>query len=159
MAGYIATSKTDLWATPQSLFDKLHAEFSFDLDVAADASNHKCARYFTEEQNGLDQDWSGARIWCNPPYGRVIADFVRKGYEATINGKAQLAVYLVPVRTDTKWFHDFVLPSIDNGMAEVRFIKGRVKFGDSKVGAPFPSMVIVLRSIEEIRRLRDSTEA
>lgn len=146
MAGYIASSKTDQWATPQKLFDELNAEFQFDLDVAADETNSKCARYFTEEQNGLDQDWSGARIWCNPPYGRIIADFIAKGHDAVRDGHSPLAVYLVPVRSDTKWFHEYVLPAVAEGWAEIRFIKGRVKFGDAKVGAPFPSCVIVFVS-------------
>jgi site-specific DNA-methyltransferase (adenine-specific) len=146
MAGYIPDSKTDLWATPQKLFNELHEEFAFTLDVAADESNHKCAWYFTEEQNGLDQDWSGGRVWCNPPYGRIIADFVKKGYDAVRSGKCPLAVYLVPARTDTKWFHEYVLTAVAEGWAEIRFVKGRIKFGDAKVGAPFPSIVIVFVS-------------
>lgn len=138
MTAYIQPSKTDQWATPQALFDELSKEFDgFTLDVAADATNAKCERYYTREQDGLKQPWTG-KIWCNPPYGRVIKDWIAKGKEAADNGAT--VVFLVPARTDTRWFHEIVLPH-----AEIRFIKGRIKFGDSKVGAPFPSMLVVFR--------------
>lgn len=130
------SSKTDQWETPQDFFNKLNEEFHFDLDPCADAFNHKCDRYFTEVQNGIMQDWTGARVFCNPPYGREIGRWVEK----CATGKAEIAVMLIPARTDTKWFHDYIY-----GKAEVRFIRGRLKFGDSRNSAPFPSMVVVFR--------------
>ena len=132
------SSKTDLWETPQDLFDRLDAEFGFDLDVCALPENAKCASYYTPDQDGLSQPWDGV-CWRNPPYGRNIGLWVKKAlYENNRNNN--YIVMLLPARTDTKWFHDYIL-----GKAEVRFIKGRLKFGGSKNSAPFPSMVVVFR--------------
>jgi len=131
------SSKTDNWATPQWLFDQLDAEFGFTLDVCADDQNAKCDTYFTRDQNGLLQPWHG-RVWCNPPYGRVIADWVAKAAEYAQGGG--LAVMLLPARTDTRWFHDHIY-----GKAEIRFIKGRLRFGDATENAPFPSMIVIFR--------------
>lgn len=128
------TSNTDLWATPQDFFDKLNKEFNFELDVCANDENHKCDKYFTEETNGLDQEWAGV-CWVNPPYGRVIGDWVKKAYESSLNGAT--VVCLVPARTDTKWWHEYCMKG------EIRLVKGRLKFGDSKNSAPFPSAVVV----------------
>jgi phage N-6-adenine-methyltransferase len=136
MTGYMAVSQTDNWATPQAFFDKLNAEFNFDLDVCADAQNAKCERYFTKEQDGLLQEWTGT-VWCNPPYGRVLKDWLRKSVESWKAGAT--VVLLVPARTDTGWWHDYAT------QGEIRFIRGRLKFGDSKTAAPFPSAVIVFR--------------
>jgi site-specific DNA-methyltransferase (adenine-specific) len=133
------SSKTDLWATPQDFFDKLNEEFQFDLDVCALPDNAKCERYFTPEMNGLLQPWSG-KVWCNPPYGREIGMWIARAYTATKLGYADVVVMLLPARTDTRWFHDFIFQK-----AEIRFVKGRLKFGDSKNSAPFPSMVVVFR--------------
>lgn len=127
------TSKTDLWATPQYFFEKLNFEFKFDLDVCADETNHKCAEYFTAAQDGLKQDWSGRRCWMNPPYGREIGKWVEKAYRS-----GTLVVALLPSRTDTKWFHNFVL-----NKAEIRFVPGRLKFGGASNSAPFPSLVAI----------------
>lgn len=133
------SSKTDLWATPQDFFDKLNEEFRFDLDVCALPDNAKCERYFTPEVDGLSQPWTG-NVWCNPPYGREIGAWVKRGYLAAKTGHADVVVMLLPARTDTRWFHEYI-----NGKVEIRFIKGRLKFGDSKNSAPFPSMVVVFR--------------
>lgn len=129
------SSASDEWATPQDFFDKLNEEFGFTLDPCANAENRKCAQYFTKEQNGLAQDWGTERVYCNPPYGRGIGEWVAKC--SRHNG---LAVMLIPARTDTKWFHEYVYqrPNV-----EIRFVKGRLKFGNSSNSAPFPSMVIV----------------
>ncbi len=133
------SSKTDQWSTPQAFFDELDREFSFTLDPCADTENHKCARYFTAEEDGLVQDWSGERVFCNPPYGRAIYKWVEKCYrEGCKDGT--IVVLLIPARTDTAYFHDFIL-----NRAEVRFIRGRLKFGDSTTGAPFPSMLAIFR--------------
>ena len=134
------SSKTDLWETPQEFFDELDQEFHFDLDVCALPENAKCSRYYNPEQNGLSQPWEGI-CWCNPPYGREIGKWVQKGFFSSISGAT--VVMLLPARTDTKWFHEYIY-----GKAEVRFIKGRLKFGGSKNSAPFPSMVVVFRRKE-----------
>jgi phage N-6-adenine-methyltransferase len=130
------SSKTDMWETPQALFDELNAEFCFTVDTCATSDNAKCDRYFTKEMNGLDQPWDEPDVyWVNPPYGRVIGEWVRKAYraEATV-------VMLLPARTDTHWFHDYIYHK-----AEIRFIKGRLKFGGHRNSAPFPSMIVVFR--------------
>ena len=133
------SSKTDKWATPQYLFDELDEEFGFTLDACADQSNHKCARYYTEADNGLAQDWGGEVVFCNPPYGRNIGEWVKKCSEEARKPKT-VVVALIPARTDTRYFHEFVYKQPD---VEVRFLRGRIKFGESKKGAPFPSMVVV----------------
>ena len=122
------------WETPQVLFDSLNKEFTFTLDVCASKENAKCKKFFTKEQDGLKQKWGGAMCWCNPPYGRQIYEWVKKA-------STENCVLLLPARTDTKWFHEFVY-----GKAEIRFIKGRLKFGNSNNSAPFPSMVVVFRN-------------
>ena len=129
------TSNTDLWATPQDFYDKLNSEFHFTLDPCALPTNAKCSKYYTPDQDGLTQDWNGEIVFCNPPYGKVIGDWVKKCHDST-----GVRVALLPARTDTRWFHDYIY-----GKAEIRFIKGRLKFGDSKNSAPFPSMVVVWR--------------
>lgn len=132
------SSETDQWATPQYFFDKLNAEFHFTLDPCADEFNHKCEKYFTKEQDGLLQSWGNDIVFCNPPYGREIYDWVKKAYEEY--NKGATVVMLIPARTDTKWFHEFIYTK-----AEIRFIKGRLKFGNSKNSAPFPSMVVIFK--------------
>ncbi|WP_144460407.1 DNA N-6-adenine-methyltransferase [Siminovitchia fortis] len=128
------TSNTDMWATPQDFFDKLNAEFNFELDVCATEDNAKCSKYYSPEEDGLQQEWKGM-CWMNPPYGRVIGDWVKKAYESSLKGAT--VVCLLPARTDTKWWHDYCMKG------EIRFVKGRLKFGDSKNSAPFPSAVVI----------------
>ena len=130
------SSKTDLWATPQDFFDKLHAEFDFNLDVCATPENAKCARYFTKLDDGLAQDWRGV-VWMNPPYGREIGAWMKKASESAQGGAT--VVCLVPARTDTRWWHDHAM------RGEVRFVRGRLKFGGAKFSAPFPSAVVIFR--------------
>lgn len=132
------SSKTPEWSTPQFLFDGLDSEFKFTLDPCATKENAKCKRFFTKEEDGLKKDWKGERVFCNPPYGREIGAWVEK----LAGGGASIAVGLLPARTDTRWFHDFIL-----NKAEIRFLRGRLKFGGSKNSAPFPSMVVIFRSI------------
>lgn len=131
------SSKTDQWATPIEIFKELDAEFHFDLDPCADATNHKCDLYFTKEQDGLMQDWGQHRVFCNPPYGKEVAKWVKKAHDTNRDNNS-LIVMLLPARTDTKWFHEYIY-----GKAEIRFLKGRLKFGNSKNSTPFPSMVVV----------------
>lgn len=144
------SSKTDQWATPQWFFDELDEEFKFTLDPCADEYNHKCQKYFTKEQNGLQQDWGGETVFCNPPYGRDITLWVKKCFDEVHSGNCPCAVMLIPSRTDTQWFHKYIYK-----IAEVRFIKGRLKFGDSANSAPFPSMVVVFRKEAQERVILD----
>ena len=134
------SSKTNDWSTPQDFYDELNNEFGFTLDPCADEYNHKCNKYFTEGDDGLLQDWGGEIVFCNPPYGKAIKDWVRKAYIEGCKPNTTV-VMLIPARTDTQYFHDY----IDHEAKEIRFIKGRLKFGDSKNAAPFPSMVVVYR--------------
>lgn len=128
------SSKTDMWATPQAFFDKYDEKFNFELDVCANAENAKCKHYFTEEEDGLAQEWTGV-CWMNPPYGREIIHWMKKAYESSLEGAT--IVCLVPARTDTKWWHEYAMKG------QIEFIRGRLKFGDAKNSAPFPSAVVV----------------
>lgn len=132
------SSETDLWATPQEFFDELDSEFSFTLDPCATPENAKCQKYYTEKENGLNQDWAGETVFCNPPYGRAIKDWVKKCYEESRKSHTTV-VMLIPARTDTAYFHDYIY----HKAREVRFIRGRLKFGNATNSAPFPSMVVV----------------
>ena len=133
------SSKTDNWATPQDFFDELNREFRFNLDPCSSSENHKCAKYYTREDDGLRQNWGGYRVFCNPPYGRDIGKWVEKCYREGTKDNT-LVVMLIPARTDTIYFHDLILHR-----SEIRFVSGRLKFGDSKNAAPFPSMVVIYR--------------
>lgn len=129
------SSETDEWATPQDLFDKLDAEFKFELDVCALDSSAKCPTYFTPETDGLNQDWKNFTCWMNPPYGDAIGEWMAKAADAA--GKGATVVCLVPARVDTGWWWDYCL------FGEIRFLRGRLKFGESKSGAPFPSALVI----------------
>lgn len=131
------SSETDDWSTPQDFFDKLNEEFGFNLDPCASDENHKCDRYFTRDTDGLNKEWGGS-VFVNPPYGREIGAWVKKSYESFCSGKCDYVVMLIPARTDTKWFHDYIYHT-----AEIRFVKGRLKFGNCENSAPFPSMVVI----------------
>jgi phage N-6-adenine-methyltransferase len=136
MTGVHFSSATDLWATPTKFYDELNIEFSFTLDVCATLENAKCKKFFTVDDDGLSQEWNGV-CWMNPPYGRTIGDWMKKAYHSSL--KNATVVCLVPSRTDTNWWHDFAI------MGEIRFIKGRLKFGGHKNSAPFPSAVVIFR--------------
>jgi phage N-6-adenine-methyltransferase len=131
------SSATDLWSTPQDFYDKLNEEFHFDVDVCATASNTKCSFFFDAAQDGLKQDWHPFTCWMNPPYGREIGRWMRKAYESA--QASATVVCLVPARTDTAWWHDYAIKG------EVRFIRGRLKFGGAKSSAPLPSAVVIFR--------------
>lgn len=131
------SSKTIEWETPQDFFDKLNKEFRFTLDVCARRENAKCRNYYSPGVDGLFQIWRG-KCWMNPPYGRQIKDWVERAYNCSRYFGATV-VCLLPARTDTRWFHDYCIKG------EIRFIKGRLKFGGSKHNAPFPSMVVIFR--------------
>ena len=132
------SSKTNEWSTPQDVYDKLHEEFGFGLDPCATKKNTKCFLYYTKEQDGLVQDWNNYTVFCNPPYGREIGKWVKKASEAM----GGVVVMLLPARTDTKYFHEYIYKK---KKVEIRFIKGRLKFGGCKNSAPFPSMIVVFK--------------
>nr|DAP73470.1 MAG TPA: DNA N-6-adenine-methyltransferase [Caudoviricetes sp.] len=133
------------WETPADLFAKLDNEFGFTLDAAASGTNHKCSKYYTTEDSAFDHEWGGETVFCNPPYGKAIAEWVRKcSMEAS--RKDTTVVMLIPSRTDTRWWHRYIL-----NRAEVRFLPGRLRFetdGKPGVPAPFPSAIVVMRTGE-----------
>lgn len=135
------SSKAMDWETPQDFFDELDREFNFNLDPCATKKTAKCDKFFTKEEDGLSKDWGGFTVFCNPPYGRAIKDWVKKCAEES-KKKDTIIVMLIPARTDTKYFHEYIYKKKN---VEIRFIKGRLKFGNSKNSAPFPSMVVVFR--------------
>ena len=129
-------SKRHDWETPQWLFDILDAEFGFTLDPCATPQNAKCKKFFTPEVDGLKQSWAGEVVFMNPPYGKEIGLWVKKAYEE----KEAMVVCLIPARTDTHWWHKYVMKA-----DEIRFIKGRLKFGEAQYNAPFPSAIVVFK--------------
>jgi phage N-6-adenine-methyltransferase len=132
------SSLSDEWSTPQDFFQRLDREFGFELDVAARASNAKCPKFFTLAEDGLRQHWQGV-TWCNPPYTRrQIGNWLKKAYESAAAGAT--VVCLIPSRTDSKFWHDYVMRA-----SEIRFVRGRLKFSGAKTGAPFPNAVVVFR--------------
>lgn len=132
-----ATGRID-WETPPEFFKQYDDIYHFTLDVCADASNRKVERFFTKEQNGLAQDWSGERCWCNPPYGRgEIGKWVKKASEEA--QRDALVVMLLPARTSTPWFHDYLWLQPE---VSIEFIRGRMKFVGAQNSAMFPSMVV-----------------
>ena len=134
----VFTSNSDEWATPQSLYDELNKEFGFTLDPCATEQNAKCENFYTLQDNGLEKSWGGHNVFVNPPYSD-IGRWVEKCYREGCKDNT-LVVLLIPSRTDTRYFHNFI-----NHRAEVRFVKGRLKFGDGKGTAPFPSMIVIYR--------------
>ena len=133
------SSKRMDWATPIDFFNELDKEFHFTLDPCASDENAKCENYYTVEENGLLQDWCGETVFCNPPYGRELPKWIEKCYLESKKPNTTV-VMLIPARTDTRAFHNFIY-----NKSEIRFIKGRLKFGDGKNSAPFPSMVVIYR--------------
>lgn len=123
----VFSSQSVHWATPKGVYDALYNEFHFDFDP--------CPLSQTPAFDGTAVSWSSKRVFCNPPYNREIAKFLVKASEA------DLAVFLLPARTDTKWFHDIRLPNAK----EIRFIRGRLTFGDAVNPAPFPSCLVIFR--------------
>lgn len=130
------------WTTPPALFRRLDAEFRFTLDAAASPENALCSRYFTEAEDALSQPWTG-RVFCNPPYSAKVGQWVAYGWhEVYAHRHAEVVVMLVAARTDTAWFHQYALSG-----AEIRFIRGRLRFGGSTNSAPFPSLLLVFRAV------------
>ena len=135
-AAAMFSSATDEWETPKRIFDELDREFNFTIDPCSTDENAKCAKHYTRQDDGLAQDWTGERVFCNPPYGREMPKWIAKC--AAHGAKGGLAVMLIPARTDTRAFHEFIY-----NKAEIRFIRGRLKYGGAKYNATFPSMVVV----------------
>jgi site-specific DNA-methyltransferase (adenine-specific) len=131
------SSATPEWATPQDFYDRCHAEFRFTLDPCSTRANAKCEKHYTLEDDGLSKSWGNERVWMNPPYGREIGHWMRKAWESAQAGA--LVVCLVPARTDTGWWHDYAT------RGEIRFVRGRLKFGGHMNSAPFPSALVILR--------------
>ena len=129
--------KTGEHETPDWLFEKLNAIYSFDLDAAASSENHKCSKYYTKEDNSFSKDWNldGQSIWLNPPYGKEIGKWLGKAY-LTAQAGAKV-ICLLPARTDTKWFQH-AAPKAEY----VLFVKGRLKFKNTSSTAPFPSLIL-----------------
>jgi site-specific DNA-methyltransferase (adenine-specific) len=132
------SSKTDDWATPTEFFEKLNWRFGpFDLDACASIHNTKCANFFTEAEDGLSKDWEGFTTFVNPPYGRGIDKWIKKAFDESRKDETRV-VMLIPARTDTKYWHQYVMRA-----DEIYFLKGRLKFGECDNSAPFPSAVVV----------------
>jgi site-specific DNA-methyltransferase (adenine-specific) len=127
------------WETPDKVFEPLAKEFGIEFDVCATAANRKAKNFYSKEDNSLIKEWQHTRskaVWMNPPYDNEIGKWVRKAYEEAKNGVTTVA--LLPARTDTAWFHNYILDK-----QEIRFLKGRIKFKEAKSSAPFPSMVVI----------------
>jgi len=137
--GIMFSSKSNDWATPQDFYNQLDAEFEFTLDPCASQSSAKCASFYTADDDGLSKDWEGHTVFMNPPYGRKIGNWIQKAYEEGEKSNTRV-VALIPARTDTKYWHNYCMKA-----TEIRFVKGRLKFGqgNTKNSAPFPSAVIV----------------
>lgn len=133
-----SSSRQD-WSTPQEFFNKLDAEFHFTLDPCCTVETAKCSKFYTEEDDGLIQDWGGEIVFVNPPFGKVQPLWIKKCFEESLKPGTRV-VMLVPARTDTRAFHKYIY-----GKAELRFIKGRLKFGGSLHSAPFPSMIVIYK--------------
>ena len=136
------SSKSDEWTTPRDLFNKLNRRFLFDLDPAATFQNHLCPTFYTKEDSGLDHSWEGMRVFVNPPYSH-IKDWVAKFVEES--KRADCIVALIPARTDTRWWHDHIMTA-----DKILFLRGRLRFGDGKGSAPFPSAVAMWLGLEDI---------
>ena len=135
------SNKSNEWTTPKELFDRLDSEFGFTLDPCCTDESAKCDKYYTINDDGLSKDWSNEIVFMNPPYGRGIKHWIEKAYSESLNGA--LVVCLIPSRTDTRYWHDYIFP-----YAEIRFMKGRIHFG-GKGRAPFPSSIVIFDKNKE----------
>ena len=142
--GLMFSSKEEKWQTPQDVFDKLNEEFNFTLDPCCQIDSAKCSKFYTPKEDGLIQNWQGETVFVNPPYGRELKKWVEKCYNESYNDNTTV-VMLIPARTDTRYFHEFIYH-----IAEIRFLKGRIKFINPTTklpadAAPFPSMIVIFR--------------
>ena len=134
------SSKSSEWTTPQDLYDALNEEYGFTLAPCATHESAKCEKYYTLDEDGLNQDWTGNTVFMNPPYGREIKHWIKKAWESSKKGKTTV-VCLIPARTDTKYWHDYCMKA-----HRIVFIKGRLKFGNQESGAPFPSAIVIFKT-------------
>ena len=138
----LMTSNTNEWYTPKKLFDELNEEFNFNLDPCCTVESAKCKDFYTEATNGLSKSWEGKTVFMNPPYGREIKKWIEKAYMESLKPNTKV-VALIPSRTDTSYWHDYIF----NKAKDIRFLRGRIKFvdidGNSSSPAPFPSSIIV----------------
>jgi site-specific DNA-methyltransferase (adenine-specific) len=144
----IFSSKNTDWETPPEVFNALNDTYNFTLDVCATKENTKCEHYFSPEDDALTKDWGGETCFMNPPYGREIGKWVKKAYEESKKPNTTV-VCLLPARTDTRWFWDYVM----DGDGEITFIKGRIKFmykGKRIAPAPFPSMIVMFKTFHKL---------
>jgi len=136
------SSNSNEWATPQDFFDKLDEKHNFTLDPCANKTNAKCKKYYTQKDDGLTKDWEGETVFVNPPYGRELKHWVKKAYLESRKNNTTV-VLLCPSRTDTQYFHDYMMKA-----SELHFIKGRIKFENNNKAnnsAPFPSVIAVFK--------------
>jgi len=143
MNNSLLSSDKNYWETPQAFFDKLNRQYHFSFDLAASVDNAKCGNFFTEEDDSLSQNWHSiaGNLFLNPPYGRELRKWVQKAYEESLGKHDGFIVLLIPARTDTSYWHDFIF-----GKAQIKFLRGRLKFelnGESKDAAPFPSALVI----------------
>ena len=134
------SSNNEEWETPRWLYDKLDATWHFDLDAASSDENALCEHHFTKSDNALIQDWGGYRVWLNPPYGRSMGDWMKKAAMES-RKPGTIVVCLIPARTDTAWYWDWVVPYA----AEIQPLRGRVRYclgGRELNSSPFPSMLV-----------------
>lgn len=130
------SSSSALWSTPKDLFNYLNDRFHFTLDPCCLKETALCDKYYTPKENGLSHNWSNEIVFMNPPYGKEIKEWVKKAYEESHKGA--LVVGLIPVRTDTIWWNNYVV-----GKAHILFLTKRLKFGAKKTNAPFPSAIVI----------------
>ena len=132
-----------IWETPKEIFDPINEELNFTLDVCAIAENTKCKKFFTPQMNGLKQEWGNEICWCNPPYGNTVSKWCKKALEEARKGAT--TALLIPCKTNTNWWHDFVIP-----FAEIRFLRGRVRFIQNGIqftnAFPFPLAIIIYKA-------------
>lgn len=139
----MVSSKDNTWETPQRLFNELTKEFDFTLDPCAERDTAKCYNYWTIEDDGLTKDWSGNNVFMNPPYGGNTGTWIKKALDESRKGA--LVVCLIVSSSDRSYWHDFIFPYA----SEIRFIRGRVKFGNAKFTAPFASAIVIFDKKKE----------
>jgi phage N-6-adenine-methyltransferase len=136
-------SKSHVWKTPKYLFDIINKEFNIELDPCTTENNLHCKYYFTEKEDGLNQDWKGLTAYINPPYGKELVKWVKKSYEESLKGSTVIML-LQTTRTNTKWFHKYI-----NNKAEIRFLDHRIKFDGANDFIPTPYMFVIWKGKEE----------
>ncbi len=135
----MVSSKSNEWSTPKDFFDELNKEFHFTLDPCSTHENAKCIKHFTLEDDGLEKDWTKDTVFMNPPYGGHTADWLKKALVSAQGGAT--VVCLIVSSTDRSYWHDVIFPHA----SQIRFIRGRLHFGESKSSAPFASAIVIFK--------------